>query len=336
MGLYHLLTVALICMLRNCQAFHSLHYRSVSTTKDYHVRKIKPSHVRSPSTLFLKEEKEIGDFGASSSKSNIITLASTITASIVLLAKFGVLGPYTDELIARDLGAAVTCTVLAYIFVKSITWLANNDKLQARDSRKIIHMLSAPLFMLLWPLFSNVWGARLFAALTPLLQGINLYLAGSKKGGQEGQELSNTISRSGDEKEALQGPFIYVIILFSAIILGFTDSLTPMVALSTMAFGDGMADIVGRRLGKNNKWFFSTSKSVAGTTAFILAATFASFVLAYWFQYTGLLTIDISAIKLVQRIFFISAISSVVELLPVLDDNWSVPITAAMLASIIL
>lgn len=287
--------------------------------------------------LYLSHDKHGSVIQDGNAQGILRWVALLAPASVTtLLAKLNFIGPYTNELIFRDLGSSFTCTLLALIFVKSITGLAKKEILQARDSRKIIHALSAPLYILLWPLFSDLWGARLFAALVPLLQGVNLLLAGTKQGGEEGDELSKAISRSGDAEEALQGPFIYVIILFSAIVLGFRDNLCPMVALSTMAAGDGMADIFGRRFGKNNKWFFSERKSIAGTLAFIIAASVSTTLLALWFQFTGIVLTDLSLFDLIQKIALISTLSAAVELLPFFDDNWSVPITAAFLASFLL
>ena len=117
--------------------------------------------------------------------------------STVALAKMNFLGAYTNDLILRDSGVALLSSVLALLFVKSITTLAAKDILQPRDSRKIIHTLSAPLFMVVWPLFSDLWGARLFAALIPLLQGIRLWLAAMNRGGADSSELVGAISRSG-------------------------------------------------------------------------------------------------------------------------------------------
>ncbi len=150
-------------------------------------------------------------------------------------------------------------------------------------------------------------------------------------------ELAGAISRSGDVAEALKGPFIYVIILFTSIMLFFCDNLTGVVALSTMAAGDGLADILGRRLGKNNKWPFSESKSVAGSAAFVAAATLCSFGLSAWLIYTGTITTGMTVgWEMAQRIFFISLVSAAVELLPYGDDNWSVPIAAGTLSSVLL
>lgn len=149
-------------------------------------------------------------------------------------------------------------------------------------------------------------------------------------------ELANAISRSGNKEEALGGPFIYVVILFASILIWFCDNLSGVIALSTMAAGDGMADILGRRFGKNDKWFFSESKSIAGTFGFIVSAAACSIGLAAWLIYTNTIVVAMPFSAVVARICFISVASSIVELVPFADDNWTVPIAAAVLASILI
>jgi hypothetical protein len=129
------------------------------------------------------------------------TIALLTLASVSLAAKFGVLpgpltveggyGPYTDAMIARDVGSAVLTGSLGYAFVKGNTWLADKGYLDPKDSRKIIHTLSAPLFILFWPLFSEAVGARWFAASVSFVNVIRLYIAGS--GGDE--TLAYAVSR---------------------------------------------------------------------------------------------------------------------------------------------
>jgi len=77
--------------------------------------------------------------------------------------------------------------------------------LQPRDARKLIHTLSAPLFMLVWPLFSSATGARWFAVIVPLLNAVRLWLAGAGSDNEE-VSLAAAVSRSGDRKEAVSVP----------------------------------------------------------------------------------------------------------------------------------
>lgn len=273
-------------------------------------------------------------------RSFVATAAVTALISVSLFAKGGFLpGPpdgsgYTDSLIFRDLGATLLTATLGYLFVLINTFAVSKEWLEPRDSRKLIHTLSAPLFILFWPTFSAATGARAFAAIVPSLNGIRLYLA--SKGMQEAG-LARAVSRSGNTNEALGGPFIYVIIL-AACILGFwRDSPVGVVALSCLAAGDGTADIVGRRFGKNNKWPGS-EKSVAGSLAFWFASTLCAFGLLLWMQYWGCLTLGLPLSDLILRLAMISLAAAVLELAPtnLLDDNYSVPIIAAILAATLL
>jgi dolichol kinase len=55
-------------------------------------------------------------------------------------------------------------------------------------------------------------------------------------------------SRSGSKTEALGGPLIYTTVLFLCTLLFFRDSPIGVVAMTQMAAGDGIADIIGRQV----------------------------------------------------------------------------------------
>lgn len=264
--------------------------------------------------------------------------ATTIAAKLQILpgppSVDGTMLAYTDALVARDFGASLLCAVLGLAFVKAITTLASRDILQPSDSRKIIHTLSAPLFMVFWPLFSGAGGARIFAGIVPLANAVRLFIAAT--GSEDEEELASAVSRSGDASEALSGPFFYVLVLLASVLAFWRDGYAGIIASSTMAAGDGLADLVGRRYGKDNKWFFSKDKSIAGSLAFFVGASSCSIALAWWFAYTGTLVPSMEFADIAVRIIFISAISAIVELIPLVDDNWSVPLTAAILAAALL
>ena len=149
------------------------------------------------------------------------------------------------------------------------------------------------------------------------------------------------IYRSGDVKEALGGPFLYVVILQFAILLFWRNSPVGIVALSAMAAGDGLADLIGRRLGANNKWSFAPHKSVAGSLAFWIGGTLCSILLLHWFQ----IPIVASSSSLLPNMAApngnvvlagIMGATALLELVPGIDDNWVVPLSAALLTMIFL
>jgi phytol kinase len=104
----------------------------------------------------------------------------------------GSFASYTDGMIARDAGSALLALSLAFAFVKFITSLALKGILDPKDSRKIIHTLTGPLFIATWPLFSAAWGARFFAGLVGVVNAIRLILAASGDEGECPPEICST------------------------------------------------------------------------------------------------------------------------------------------------
>jgi dolichol kinase len=147
--------------------------------------------------------------------------------------------------------------------------------------------------------------------------------------------LVTAVSRSGNRSEVLQGPFYYVLALLAATLLSWRGSPVGVIALCQMAVGDGVADIVGRRLGAGNRWPVAPTKSVIGSAAFVTGAAAASLGILSWLQLWGCmgpLPADCAT-----RILAISIACAAVELLPasLCDDNITVPLLAAALAIVL-
>lgn len=264
------------------------------------------------------------------------------TASFFGALSAGSFDDYRPTLIYRDLAVTVFSAIAALLFVKSCTYLVAVGKMKPQVSRKIIHTFSGPLFILVWPLFSNAYGARVFASIVPLMNAVRLFLAANTSGkntpadGSE-KELIRCISRSGNAQEALGGPFVYVMVLLFFTFFCFTDSPVGIISIATMAMGDGLADLIGRKYGTSNKWPFNKDKSVAGSTAFVVGALLGSFALISWLTSFGVTSpLEFSALRLMGRLLLISVLCAGVELIPGGDDNWTVPISAAVLSSYLL
>lgn len=322
--------------------FTTLERRLSTSTALYAVNKKEESEraIESIASSFASGEgKEIKDTTKESKGISSIVIAGSVFGS-VLAGSFGYYTIHQGEPtvtlsnLAQDLGMGFLTTVLAGIFVKIWTTLVEMDKLDPRDARKIIHTGSAPLFMLFWVFFSDAPWSRFFAVAVPFINMLRLYQAGS---GTEEAALARAVSRSGDIKEALGGPFAYVVILVIITALFWRDNMSGIMAITALAAGDGMADLVGRRIGKfTGKWPFSSSKSYAGTAAFALSSFLAGVFLCSWFQHFGAFSLELSRDEQVLRIAFISLAASLVELIDSLDDNWTVPISAAVLSYLLL
>lgn len=254
-------------------------------------------------------------------------------SGVTIAAKLGIftneVSAYSDAMIMRDLGSALITTILAAIFLKIVAFAAEKNYVDTSDSRKAVHTFSAPLFMLLWPLFSGAAGARYFAGTVLMVKLLRLYAAGTGKSNEAA--LANSVSRTGDLREALGGPFIYVLISIALTLAFWRDSPVAIVALSTLALGDGLADVLGRRFGANNKWP-GLDKSVAGTMSFWIGATAGSIGMLKWMQHWGCLSLGMGTEDLVVRVAAITFVSAVVELIPFGDDNITVALTATLLS----
>lgn len=77
-----------------------------------------------------------------------------------------------------------------------------------------------------------------------------------------------TMTRTGNRKELLKGPFYFTLVMN---IMGTLFFYSP-AAITSMAFlgwGDGMAPVFGRRFGKH-KYNFLSEKSLEGSLAFFI------------------------------------------------------------------
>jgi dolichol kinase len=240
----------------------------------------------------------------------------------------------------------------AYLWLDIWVRAANNG-FDPKLSRKIIHSGSAPLFMLLWPLYSAEPSAKYVAAMVPFLQMVRLVYAGrlrtqptqpphhkdttaaATSGAAPVMDggIVKAISRSGSPHEAIQGPLIYTVVLLVCTAVFFRHSAVGVVAVLQMAMGDGLADIVGRRFGKR-KWPFSDHKSYMGSLAFVLGSFAACTGILALFAETGVLQLDVAAA--LPRILLISIICAVVELSDIADDNWTVPLAGVVAAKLLL
>ena len=263
------------------------------------------------------------------------------SSAVVLLTATGAQGAEVVDVVLNPVLRDVTCSVVAalgaIVWLKIWTTLASKDLIDPRLSRKIIHCGSGPLFLMAWPFYSAESSARLIAAVVPAINIVRLAAAGSggKSDDTSARPLVTAVSRSGERSEVLKGPLIYCVVLFLST-FGWRDSIPSVVAITQMAVGDGVADIVGRRFGKTHKWFFAKDKSYAGSLAFVIGASLATIGLLAWFNAVYIffgqdLVVHIT-LDFLLRIVLVSLACAFVELLPGLDDNISVPLAGAILA----
>ncbi|KAK9804232.1 hypothetical protein WJX72_002567 [[Myrmecia] bisecta] len=206
--------------------------------------------------------------------------------------------------------------------------------LEQKLSRKLVHMTAGPLFLLTWPLFSAEPYARYLATVVPGLNAIRLVLIGT--GVVESEGTVKSVSREGDRAELLRGPLYYVLVLIGVTIFYWRASPVGLVALSLMCGGDGLADIVGRRLGKT-KLPYNPSKTYAGSIAMFLGGLAMSMGLIALFCSLGYFRCSMG--EVFPSVAAISLVATLIESLPInqsVDDNLSVPGSAALMGYLLL
>jgi len=81
----------------------------------------------------------------------------------------------------------------------------------------------------------------------------------------------------------------------------------------------------------------SNRKSVAGSAALVVASVITSTGLLQWLQYWGCLDMPLPVLPiLLVKLTAVAAVAAFFELIPVADDNYTVPLTAAVLTQLLL
>src|SRR6266540_3929399 len=152
--------------------------------------------------------------------------------------------------------------LIAISFLRLMDFLAQRGVIESRLSRKFIHIGTGPIFVLCWLMYPDVQISRWLAALVPLLITIQFALVGT--GILKDEAAVKAMSRTGDRREILRGPLFYGIMFVAITLVYWKDSFIGIPALMMMCGGDGIADIVGRRV-RSAKLPWSPDKSIAGT-----------------------------------------------------------------------
>ena len=192
---------------------------------------------------------------------------------------------------------------------KFLTTKLNELELEKNVTRKILHITSAPTFIYTWQFYdSQFWASCVPAIMLILLITKN-------------ENLSKIISRSGNVNELGKGPAFYALVLY-LVTLGFwKNDPIGLIAMNQLAIGDGFAEIIGRKYGRN-KWI-NSKKSIEGSLAFIMSSSIFTYLSLYYINlYENCHKYSF------QEILLISIICSISEVYSKIDDNLSIPIAA--------
>ena len=215
----------------------------------------------------------------------------------------------------------------------ALTWLrinnffAHKGWISSPISRKIIHIGTGPIFVLCWLLFNDSEISPYLAAIVP--QGITLQFALVGLGVIRDPSAVDAMSRTGDRREILHGPLFYGLVFVILTIVFWRRSPIGIVALMTLCGGDGLADVVGKRI-TSMKLPWSTRKSLAGSLSMLIGSFLLAVLILWIFVCQGYLGAPIT--DYLYPVAMIAIASTLVESLPFKDvDNITVPIVSVLL-----
>lgn len=222
--------------------------------------------------------------------------------------------------------------VIALAWLRACDFIAKKGWVSSQLSRKIIHIGTGPIFVLCWLIFTDTSASRWMAAIVPALISVQFFLIGV---GVIKDEASVTaMSRSGDRREILLGPFFYGIVFVVLTLIYWKDSPVGIIALMILCGGDGFADIIGKKYGNKIKIPWAKEKSWMGSLAMFVGGSVFSIVVVSIFLLAG----QFSGIwyEYVIKILLIALGATVVESLPMKNiDNITVPLTAVILGELL-
>jgi len=234
-------------------------------------------------------------------------------------------------MLTNNLVALLITFIIAVLWLRIIDGIAHKGLISSRDSRKIIHIGTGPIFVLCWLLFNDQTSSRYLAAIVPFAITIQFLLIGI--GIIKDQASIDAMSRTGNRKDILKGPLFYGIIFVTVTLVYWKDSVIGIIALMLLCGGDGLADVLGNRLGKR-KLPWSKEKTIEGSLSMFCGSLFFSLFVISIFYYAGAIQVNFNL--LIPKLLFICLVGTLIESLKFADiDNLSVPAAAILLGHIL-
>lgn len=228
--------------------------------------------------------------------------------------------------------ATLLTFLIAIVFLRLMDFLAHRGIIESKLSRKLIHIGTGPIFVLCWLMYPDLPISRWLAALVPFVITTQFVLVGT--GMLKDDAAVKAMSRTGDRREILRGPLFYGIVFILMTLIYWKDSPVGIPALMMMCGGDGIADIIGRRVA-SPKLPWSREKSMAGSLSVLaggLLLTILIFAIYIWMgEFAGPLS------RYVLPLTWIAIGAMLVESLPYKDiDNITITLASVLVGHLVL
>ncbi|NCB24984.1 MAG: DUF92 domain-containing protein [Bacteroidia bacterium] len=212
--------------------------------------------------------------------------------------------------------------VYIFLILGLATVVARISKGASETSRKLVHILVGN-WVILTPMFTQLWAVVLVPFTFIIINSLSLKY-----------KLISAMERNDDSL----GTVYYAVSLFvlsgGGFLLGWKT--LPFIGLLTMAYGDGLAAIIGKKWGKRKPFTFAWEKSIAGSLTVAIAAFIVTATCLYIFG-SAETQRDVS----IPAILLISALTGILSAFIELTgkkgcDNLTLPIGSGLFASLCL
>lgn len=223
--------------------------------------------------------------------------------------------------------ATLVTFLTAVAFLRLMDSLAHRGVIESRLSRKLIHIGTGPVFVLCWLMYPDSETSRWLAALVPMLITIQFVLVGL--GLIKDDAAVKAMTRTGDPREILRGPLFYGIVFVAMTLIYWKDSPIGITALMIMCGGDGIADIVGRRV-KSARLGWSPEKSVAGSLSVFIGGWLLTLLILGIYIWFGAFSGPVT--RFLLPVTWVALGAMLVESLPFKDiDNITISLTCIVI-----
>jgi phytol kinase len=221
--------------------------------------------------------------------------------------------------------------MIAIAFLRLMDFFAHRSWIESKLSRKFIHIGTGPIFVLCWLMYPDVSISRWLAALVPLLITAQFALVGT--GIIKDESAVKAMSRTGDRREILRGPLFYGLAFVAITLIYWKDSLIGIPALMMMCGGDGIADIVGRRV-SSPKLPWSREKSLAGLVSVFVGGWLLTILI--FAVYVGMGAFSGPVTRFLLPVTWVALGAALVESLPFKDvDNFTLTVASALIGHLV-
>ncbi len=251
-----------------------------------------------------------------------------------------VFNPFGSNLVfVWDLVATVISIVILLAIVQINAYIQKKGKVSPIITRKLVHILAGPVFVVTWMLFSGEIVSHYVAVIVPLLFLLQFITIGL--GVIKNESFVASMSRSGDPRELLQGTLYYSIVMVLMTYFWFyvpstgisNANPTALLIIGCVSGGDGLADIIGRKFGRKKIGIKGSEKTFIGSIGMLVGSILVSSILVLIFS-LEVPSFDIAT--LILPIIVVSIIATIVEAIsPKNSDNFTI-FVAVIITTLIL